>query len=258
MPGNRLRGGNGALKLRFGSIVGFSKDAYPGRAAAVVLLAGCPWKCGYCYSAPLVDASGYAEEETSFFVDFMRKNREGLDAIVFSGGEPCMQGNALTEACRMLSENGFKVKVDTNGYYPDALHDLLPFVNYVAMDVKTKLDAGEYARVAGFKGDPRILLSQLLRSLAFLEKARVLKEFRTTVIPGVNDFPDFVLDITEQVRFADVYALQQFVPRQGLLGKEFELVEAPSKEKLLKLAAVARHNVSKVVVRADGEEVELF
>ncbi|MEW5955296.1 MAG: anaerobic ribonucleoside-triphosphate reductase activating protein [Candidatus Micrarchaeota archaeon] len=246
------------MKLRFGSIVGFSKTDYPGKAAAVVLLAGCPLKCGYCYSAPLVNAAGYAEEETRFFVDFMRKNKESLGAVVFSGGEPCMQGNALAELCKQLSENGFKIKIDTNGYYPDSLHDLFPYVNYVAMDVKTKLDAAEYGRIAGFKGEPRILLSQVLRSLAFLEKARVLKEFRTTIIPGVNDFPDVILDVTEQVKFADVYALQQFQPKEGLLDKAFEQIEAPSKEKLLKLAAVAKHNVSKVVVRADGGEVEVL
>ena len=78
------------------------------------------------------------------------------------------------------------------------------------------------------------------------------------MIPGVNDFPDVILDITEQVKFADVYALQQFRPKEGLLDKAFESIEAPSKDKLLKLAAVAKHNVSKVVVRADGAEVELL
>jgi len=246
------------VKLRFGSIVGFSKTDYPGKAAAVVLTSGCPWKCGYCDAGALVGASGYAEEETQFFVDFLRKNKEHIGSVVFTGGEPCLQGNALVELCKQLSQEGFKIKVDTCGYYPDSLRDLLPYVNYVAMDLKTRFNAEEYAKITGFKVPPRTLLSQVLRSIAFLEKARVLKEFRTTIIPGVNDFPDVILDITEQVKFADVYALQQFHPKQGLLEKEFESIEAPSKDKLMKLGAVAKHNVSKVVVRADGAEVEVL
>ncbi|HII38844.1 TPA: radical SAM protein [Candidatus Micrarchaeota archaeon] len=237
--------------------MGSSETAYAGRKAAVVLMAGCPWKCGYCNVPLLASGKCYAEEPANFFVDFMRKNKDDLEAVVFSGGEPLMQGNALAEACKGISEQGFKVKIETNGFYPDSLRDVLPFLSCVAMDLKTRLEADDYAKAAGNPVPSRVIFSQVLRSIAFLKRAKLYKEFSTTVVPGVNDYPDFIIDMVQQVPFADAFVLQQFEPSEALVDPSFGQLPRPSRETLLKLAAVAKHFVSKAVVRADGEEVEV-
>ncbi len=163
-----------------------------------------------------------------------------------------MQGNALLELARALKQKAFLLKVETSGYYPEALAEILFFVDFVALDVKTRLDdACEYARVCGFKGKPELLLSQVLKSLAFLETRgrRVFKEIRFTVIPGLNDEPEIIKNICRNIKFADVLALQQFSPRV-VASKEFEGVPATNKSKLVELAEAAREaGVENVIIR---------
>lgn len=177
------------MKLRFSSILEHSLVDYPGKVASVVFLGGCPLRCGWCNTPKLLNQESCINAPASFFIKHFAKQRQFIDAVCFNGGEPLMQGNALLELTRALKQKAFLIKVETSGYYPEALAELLPHVDFVALDVKTRLDdAREYARVCGFDGKPELLLSNVLRSLAFLETRgkRVFKEIRFTVIPGVG------------------------------------------------------------------------
>lgn len=240
------------MRLRFSSILEHSLADYPGKVASVVFLGGCPLKCGWCNTPNLLNQESCIDAQTSFFVKHFAKQRQFIDAVCFNGGEPLMQGNALLELSRALKQNAFLLKVETNGYYPEALAELLPFIDFVALDVKTRLnDAGEYARVCGFDKKPELLLSNVLRALAFLETrgTHVFKEIRFTVIPGLNDNPEILKNVCKNVKFADVLVLQQFSPRV-VLSKEFESVHATSRNKLVELAEVAREaGVENVIVR---------
>jgi len=241
------------MRLRFSSILEHSLVDYPGKVASVLFLGGCPLHCGWCNTPNLLNQDSCVNAPTGFLADHFAKQREFIDAVCFNGGEPLMQGNALLELARALKQKAFLLKVETSGYYPEALAEILPFVDFVALDVKTRLnDAGEYARVCGFTGKPELLLSQVLRSLAFLETRgkHVFKEIRFTVIPGLNDDPEIIKSVCKHIKFADVLALQQFSPRVVAL-KEFEAVPATGENKLIELAEAAREagGVEKVIVR---------
>ena len=170
-----------------------------------------------------------------------------------------MQGNALLELVPKLKDYGFLVKIDSSGYYAEALSDLVPLVDYIAMDVKTRLEKDAYGRLTGSVGS-EILLSNVLRSLTFLEsKGRgVFKEFRTTIIPGENDDFDTIKQIANAIRgFCDLYAIQEFDSSKQLVDPSFKEKPALEKEKLLDLARVAKsRGLKDVVLRTvkGGEE----
>ncbi|NYZ77857.1 radical SAM protein [Candidatus Micrarchaeota archaeon] len=240
------------MRLRFSSILEHSLVDYPGKVASVVFFGGCPLRCGWCNTPNLLNQDSCITAPTSFFVKHFAKQRQFIDAVCFNGGEPLTQGNALLELSRVLKQNAFLIKIESNGYYPEALAEMLPHVDFVALDVKTRLDnAGEYARVCGFDKKPELLLSNVLRALAFLETrgTRVFKEIRFTVVPGLNDDPEILKNVCKHVKFADVLALQQFSPRI-VASKEFESVHATAKNKLMELAEVAKEaGVENVIVR---------
>ena len=64
----------------------YSTVDWPGTLAAVVFIAGCPWRCHYCHNPELqTRAARYDWREVRAFL----ATRQGLlDAVVFSGGEP--------------------------------------------------------------------------------------------------------------------------------------------------------------------------
>ncbi len=167
--------------------------------------------CPHCHNRDLVLSPGRLPDIPLDDIWAFLERRHGLlDGVAISGGEPTLQPE-LPALCRRLHEMGFLVKLDTNGYRPDALGALLDaaLVDYVAMDIKAP--PGKYAQLSGVDVD----LGRIQRSIDLLLAARVEYEFRTTVVPGLLDQDDIVA-IARWIQGAQRYFLQQFVPRNTL------------------------------------------
>ena len=120
---------------------------------------------------------------------------------------------------------GFKVKLDTNGTFPDRLEKILSEgnVDYVAMDLKNTFD--KYAETVGIKGFDVELIK---RSIRLIQDSGVDHEFRTTVVSPLHDAGDFE-QIAKQVEGSEKYFLQGFVDSGDLLNGE-GLTEMPRAE----------------------------
>ena len=184
---------------------------YPGRIAAAFFCGGCNFRCPNCHNRDLVlalnDLPDIRQEE---IWAFLQKRRVLLDGVVISGGEPTLQPDLLDFAVR-LHEMGFLVKLDTNGYRPDVIQEMLAVraVDFVAMDIKAPPD--RYGEAAGVQVD----VGRIRRSVDLLLGGEVAYEFRTTVVPGLLEKED-VLGIARWISGAERYCLQQFVPQNTL------------------------------------------
>lgn len=117
-----------------GGIVPYSSVDWPGKLAAVVFIAGCPWRCGYCHNPHLQVRGGNYHWKTT--LDFLRARQGLLDAVVFSGGEPLSEP-LLPQMVRAVKALGFRVALHTAGIYPSRLQDLLAHLDWVGFDIKT-------------------------------------------------------------------------------------------------------------------------
>ena len=111
---------------------------YPGHVACTVFTPGCNFRCPFCHNAPLVLPERLGCDTTEDEVLAFLKKRVGiLDGVAITGGEPLLHRDIgpFLEKVRAL---GFRVKLDTNGSFPDHLIDLVRsgLVDRVAMDVK--------------------------------------------------------------------------------------------------------------------------
>ncbi len=254
------------MNLKFSSIIDFSETAWPGKTSSAIYLAGCPLQCYWCNVPFLVNPkpNSFDSKPSSFFIERFSKLQASTEGVVFMGGEPLLQGNAVLELSKILKHMGFSVRMETAGYYPESLRDLLPYLDYVSMDVKTPISEEAYAKATVFNGDPKILVSKILSSLAFLEASKeskgVFKELRTTIVPGLNDTPEAIQKICEYCKFADLYAIQQFQPgkKGSFVNAEFEMLEAPSREKMYELAYAAKKTFKEVLVRFNDGSEELI
>jgi pyruvate formate lyase activating enzyme len=138
--------------LRVGGLTRLSATDYPGKLAAVVFCQGCAWRCGYCHNPELQPRRGSEEIAWSCVLAFLERRRGLLDAVVFSGGEPTQQ-RGLAPAMRAVKALGYLVGLHTAGIMPRRLAEVLPLVDWVAMDVKAKFD--EHERVTGVRGSAR-------------------------------------------------------------------------------------------------------
>ena len=128
---------------------------------------------------------------------------------------------------------GFKVKLDTNGSFPDRLEEILKSgnVDYVAMDIKNSPE--KYAETVGI---PSFDVSKIKRSIEIIKASGVDHEFRTTVVSPLHT-ADSIRGAAEMIKGEPKYFLQNFVDSGDLIdGEGMGALPAGELDKALKEA----------------------
>lgn len=231
-------------------ISGFIKNSfidYPGKISSVIFTQGCNMRCKFCHNYELIPIKGsysaYSEDEVLYY---LKKTKGFIDALVITGGEPTLQ-NDLESFVRKVKQLGVLVKLDTNGTNPKLLKSLLDenLIDYVAMDVKTKIDLLDYQELVGKQFD-EYQLKSVEGSIDLLKNANVEVEFRTTLIQGSQSTED-VEAICEYLQCSKLYSLQEFRPKQ-VLDKSYMNRLAYSKDEMIQLMNSNRQLMPKMRV----------
>jgi len=229
--------------------VSMSTVDYPGKISYVVFFAGCNFRCPFCYNSEHIDFKDIFLRSPREIKHEIFQDRDFLDAVVFSGGEPTLQRAPLFNLARYAKELGLKVGVETNGTRPEVLASLVreQLVDFVGMDIKSPLKKGNFEKATNsrtfFKSTEEIIES-VKQSLKILKdnSEMITIEIRTTIVPGLVDSYEQLEKIGELVEdTAWRWKLQQFRPDLGKLADpKLEKLDAPSKKSLDKLAVRLR------------------
>ena len=201
---------------------------YPGKLACTVFLAGCNFRCPWCYSSELVLPEKIKEQpktsEKELF-DFLEGKKDLIEGVVICGGEPTLQ-NDLEDLVKKIKKMDFLVKLDTNGSNSKILADLVDkkLIDYVAMDIK--LPRERYSELTEN-------VSEIEESVDFLKKNKVDYEFRTTMVPGVLNKED-ILNIANWLKGSEKYYLQNF-RAEKTLDPKFENIKPYSDNYLIRI-----------------------
>jgi len=208
---------------------------YPNKIACVVFLAGCNFRCPWCYSSELVLPLKIVEQpriSEKEFLDFLRGRQGLLEGVVICGGEPTIN-KELPQFIEKIKNLGYPVKLDTNGSNPERLKDLVKanLIDYVAMDIKASINNKIYENILG----EGIEISDIKESVNFLKNSNIDFEFRTTVVNSIHRKEEF-LDIAKWIGGENVkYYLQNF-RAEKTIDPEFEKVKPFKKEFLEQIA----------------------
>ena len=190
---------------------------YPGTVSCTVFTAGCNFRCPFCHNASLVlpDRLQGDPNGVETVLDFLRKRQGLLEGIAVTGGEPLLHAD-MADFLRKIRELGYRIKLDTNGSFPDRLRELIEesLVDRVAMDIKN--DPALYARTAGLRA---LDLSAIERSKNLLLEGRIDYEFRTTVVKGLHT-RESLLEAARWIEGAKEYYLQQYKDSGNLIRPE--------------------------------------
>lgn len=177
------------------SFKGFIETSFvdwPGRVAAVVFLPGCNYRCGWCHNRDLVERpETFGDIPVGHVLERLTQLKAWVDGVVITGGEPTIRPD-LDAIVRRFAEDGFAIKLDTNGSHPEIIESLLKqgFLEGVSMDIKSRLDPESYARATGVRAD----VEAVKRSIRLILASAGWYEFRTTVVPELHT-PDDIAAI---------------------------------------------------------------
>ncbi len=216
---------------------------YPGRVACTVFTGGCNFRCPFCHNSSLVlpeRVSGTMAEEE--LLAFLKKRQGTLDGVAITGGEPLLHPD-MPELLRKIRALGYKIKLDTNGSFPERLEAIVKegLVDRVAMDVKNA--PALYGETVGLPG---FLLGSVEQSKDFLLQGNVEYEFRTTVVKGLHT-PESIEEAARWIAGAREYYLQQFKDSGDILAQEG--LSAFNKEEMIALQEAAARHVPATALR---------
>lgn len=177
---------------------------YPGKTCAVVFTQGCMFKCKFCHNAEILDPTAKGSLLESHLFEFLSNRVSRLDGVTISGGEPCIQ-KELPVFIEKIKKLGFLVKLDTTGYYPRMLQNLLNknLLDYIAMDVKAPLEKYEHIT------QTHVYAQKLRESIRIIKESGIDYEFRTTLPRKILN-PDDIMNIGKEINGAKRYVLQHF------------------------------------------------
>ncbi len=218
---------------------------YPGQVACTVFTGGCNFRCPYCHNASLVLPERIEEEDggAAAVLEFLERRRGILDGVAVSGGEPLLQSD-IAEFLRAVRAMGYKIKLDTNGSFPDRLRAIVEegLVDRVAMDVKNAPEL--YAKTVGA---PLLDIAAIERSKEFLLRGGAVDyEFRTTLVRGLHT-SESVRAAAEWIAGAKEWYLQQYRDSGDLIAADG--LEAFSDDEMRAMADLARPYVPSVLLR---------
>jgi pyruvate formate lyase activating enzyme len=207
------------MKVNLGGIVHLSTVDWTGSACTVIFLRGCPMRCPHCQNKDLQSGDSPAdlsivngeirvqplrlgngrrlssaqitlnEAIRLFDEQASQKSADSLiSGIVLSGGEPLMQHEVVRSIARSAKKAGLKVGLETCGYYPDLMAQLLEenLLDFVFLDIKAALKDPEYERACGHKNAASRVMESLKQSL----RSGVSFEVRITVFPEMPSKSD--------------------------------------------------------------------
>ncbi len=170
--------------MRIASLVLSSKEV-PERWSIVIFLKGCNFRCRHCHNWRLVTFDEKEEVDLERVI-FEVKNLLFVDTLVISGGEPLIYDvNEIGEFIESVKreKEDIKLRIDTNGYFPEKVRELKKLVNGFAIDIKAPPENKE---LYGYTVNTDVDTERIKESI-FLADGMELTVFRTPKYPWLSD-----------------------------------------------------------------------
>ncbi|NLC66282.1 MAG: anaerobic ribonucleoside-triphosphate reductase activating protein [Clostridium sp.] len=202
-----------------------SLQDYPGLISAICFTRGCNLRCPYCHNPDLVlfdidrDESQNKHKE---FIEYITLRKNMLEGVTVSGGEPLIHKD-LVDLIYQIKNLNLKVKLDTNGMFPNRLKFLLDknLIDYIALDYKGSSQS--LNKAVGLNENINLLSKPWLKSFEIIIKSGVDYELRTTVVKGIHSNEDLILMARELknslTKPVSKWFLQSFEEQTDVLGK---------------------------------------
>jgi len=231
-------------------IRGFNKTSEAGFDvfATSIFLGGCNLRCPYCMNANLV-----RKKTKKIDIEEIKQHviNEKVGWVMISGGEPTItEESSLIALLEEIKSWGCKIGMSTNGTNPETLRQIVPHLNYVALDMKSAKNE-DYDNIVG---DEKLLImnnvyiSQSILAVNKLKRKDFDFEIRTTLFPPfINQAA--IAEIGTLIRKSDKWVLQQFRHSKNMLDENALNIKPYDENEVKEIVDVAKRFCNNVTLR---------
>jgi len=214
--------------------------------APAIFMNGCNFRCPYCMNSKLAAGKSTKTVDIEDVKAYVLVDKSQW--FMISGGEPtCTDTEKIKNLIQEIQSWGCKVGMSSNGSRPEILREIIPFLNYVAMDIKASSD--NILKDLGMKsGQIDLLYAKNKLTETKMEREDFDYEFRTTLYPEYIT-KGSIEDIGKVLRKDDKWVLQQFRHAKNMLSPKAYEVEPYTKKEIESLVKIAKKYSDNVLVR---------
>lgn len=204
--------------MKIGEIVDISGDLPSGEPCMVILTTGCNLNCKFCNKIHLSNHNGGKFYDTDKLLKIINNNSL-IKSIYIAGGEPTIQ-NDIIEFCKGLKEIGKEITMETNGFKPNIIMELLPYINYVILNLFGPFDKRRYSQIT----NSNIRIKRLIETFEILNDHRSITfDIRLIYIKNLLGSEEIhqIFDVLSKRDFRGKFILKQYEYLKGV-GEEFK------------------------------------
>ena len=180
----------------------------------VVFLNSCLLRCKYCHN-PETWKMGNKNMTVDELIKKVLRNKpyfKNNGGVTFSGGEPLLQDEFLLECCKRLKEENIHITIDTAGYTPNNVDEILKYVDLVLLDIKHTSKDGFKALTGGNKDIQD-------KFIKHLNKSDKKVWIRQVIVPGIMDNDEYIESLVKTIKNIKNVERIDFLPYHKL-GRE--------------------------------------
>lgn len=189
----------------------------------VVFFQGCSLRCKFCHNPDTWAYDGGEQMNPKQLVQKIRRFKPYFKAtggVTFSGGEPLMQPEFLTEVLKLCKEEGIHTCIDTAGYGMGSYDEILKYTDLVLLDLK-HINKDDYKEMTGQSMD---------HFNDFLEALKTHQTpiwIRHVVVPGITDSPDHIKQLQDYISRLPHVQKVELLPYHLLGANKYEVMGIP-------------------------------
>jgi pyruvate formate lyase activating enzyme len=173
----------------------------------VYFMQGCPLRCLYCQNPDTWRVGCGSKMTVEQMMRRCLKYRDIFEqsggGVTFTGGEPLLQADFLTDVLRECKANGIHTTLDTSGYYGAAMpsDEFFDSLDLVLLDIKSGSDS-KYLEVTGAHID------KTLQFAHELSRRNIPVWVRFVLVPGLTDDEENIRQVGELA--GEISSLERF------------------------------------------------
>ena len=204
----------------------FLVSSLKGRESYVLVnFAGSDFKYPHFKNKEIFEFQKEFQKDIKDIKDKVREYVGIAGGVIFCGGEPCLQRQALQNLAKWCKGIGFKITLKTNGGSPTVLHSLIKngLVDKVKIEFMAPLRSNLFSRVTRsgtFFKENKEVMNNFKKSISIIQRNndRIGVVFRTVIVPGLIYKKEDILAIAKSIKDIDcIWVLEQF-RNENVLG----------------------------------------
>ena len=234
------------MQLYLSQIIPVSNRKHFNLKASEIFLTGCNFRCIYCNVSDMLSF----DEKYSINLRVAKKEIEAnaklVEAVLFTGGEPTLQKDALVELLRLCRKLKLKAGIHTNGSRPAVLKKLLDMklLDFLYLDIKSPFSDKIFEKVSRSKTffiKEVEIIARIKESITILNETDIDLTIVTVIVPSLLYKVEDLYEIAKVVQELGCnWELRGFSSDGFIKDKKFSILSLPTREFLENLKSLIK------------------